>query len=162
ACRRLAPPRVPRQGIRNACGERHHRGESDDDVSSGASAQRSINPSDLYRRGMFRLALRRGALTTRYRRFIVVFAALVSVCGPFLVGTREEAATTLPRRLTDRAFWKLVTDFSEPGGVFCSENLLSNELTFQEVIPDLQKRASPDAVYFGVGPDQNFTYIAAL
>jgi hypothetical protein len=104
-----------------------------------------------------------GAVITRNRPVaIAIVALLLSVFGPLLVGTRQEAATTLPKKLSDRAFWKMITDFSEPGGVFRSENLLSNELTFQEVIPELQKRASRDAVYLGVGPDQNFTYITAL
>ena len=56
----------------------------------------------------------------------------------------------------------MVIDFSEPDGFFRSDNLISNETTFQEVIPELQKRVSPNGVYLGVGPDQNFTYITAL
>src|SRR4030095_14461062 len=45
---------------------------------------------------------------------------------------------------------------------FRSENLVSNESTFQRVIPTLKKQIKPEGVYLGVGPDQNFTYIAAL
>src|SRR4029453_11526115 len=33
---------------------------------------------------------------------------------------------------------------------------------FQTVIPDLLARAKQAGVYLGVGPEQNFTYIAAL
>jgi hypothetical protein len=55
-----------------------------------------------------------------------------------------------------------VETLSEPGGFFRSDNFLSNETTYQEVIPELRKRVSPDGVYVGVGPDQNFTYITAL
>ena len=47
-------------------------------------------------------------------------------------------------------------------GVFRSDNLLSNETSFQYVIPDLLKTAKQGRVYLGVGPEQNFTYIAAL
>lgn len=68
----------------------------------------------------------------------------------------------LPARLTDTDFWALVTDLSEPNGYFQSENYVGNELSFQWVIPDLQKSVKPGGVYMGVGPDQNFTYIAAL
>jgi len=46
--------------------------------------------------------------------------------------------------------------------VFQSENFLSNETGFQAVIPRLVQRTGPDGVYMGVGPEQNFTYIAAL
>jgi hypothetical protein len=64
--------------------------------------------------------------------------------------------------LTDAEFWKLVTDLSEPGGSFRSDNLLSNEVWLQYVIPDLLNVVKPGRVYMGVGPEQNFTYIAAL
>jgi len=70
--------------------------------------------------------------------------------------------TPLPSRLTDAQFWQFVTDVSEAGGYFRSDNFLSNEATFQHVIPDLQQRFSSGGVYLGVGPEQNFTYIAAI
>jgi hypothetical protein len=35
-------------------------------------------------------------------------------------------------------------------------------LWFQYVIPDLVSRAKPGAVYLGVGPEQNYTYMVAL
>ncbi len=80
-----------------------------------------------------------------------------------LVGPRDRvAADTLPKRLSDSTFWKLVTDFSEPDGFFRSDNFISNETTFQDVIPELTKRVSKNRVYLGVGPDQDFTYITAL
>lgn len=68
----------------------------------------------------------------------------------------------LPVRLTDRDFWRLSTDWSEPNGYFRSENLTSNELLFQHVITDLVARTRPGDVYLGVGPEQNYTYIAAV
>ena len=68
---------------------------------------------------------------------------------------------TLPNRLSDQEFWRLSNDFSEPGGYFRSENLVSNEHTFQYVIPALKRRVRPGGVYLGVAPDQNFTYIVA-
>jgi hypothetical protein len=97
----------------------------------------------------------------------VVRRALV---GALLIGVgcfvRPAArAAELPDHLTDQAFWKLSADASEPGGYFRSQditNLTSNELWFQYVIPDLVRRAKPGAVYLGVGPEQNFTYMAAL
>lgn len=68
----------------------------------------------------------------------------------------------LPERLSDRDFWNLINELSEPGGYFRSDNLLSNEVWLQYVIPDLLAVARPGRVYMGVGPEQNFTYIAAL
>jgi hypothetical protein len=71
-------------------------------------------------------------------------------------------AQNLPDRLSDRAFWKLINDVSEPGGYFRSDNFLSNERQYQWVIADLRQITRQNAVYLGVGPEQNFTYIAAL
>jgi hypothetical protein len=51
---------------------------------------------------------------------------------------------------------------SEPDGVFSSDNLLSNELTLSTVAAALAARVKPGGVYLGVGPEQNFTYIAAM
>jgi hypothetical protein len=68
----------------------------------------------------------------------------------------------LPSRLTDAEFWRLVATFSEPNGFFRSDNLVSNETTFQFVIPTLVSTVKPGGVYLGVGPDQNFTYIVAV
>jgi hypothetical protein len=59
-------------------------------------------------------------------------------------------------------FWTLITEFSEPNGFFRSDNLVSNEMVFQHVIPALQQSVTPMSAYVGVGPDQNFTYIAQL
>jgi hypothetical protein len=71
-------------------------------------------------------------------------------------------AKALPVRLSDQAFWKLSKDLSEPDGYFRSENLVSNEHTFQYVVPALKAGARPGGVYLGVAPDQNFTYILAV
>ena len=80
--------------------------------------------------------------------------------GPHLRAAQTTAS--LPARLSDSEFWKLVTDFSEPNGYFQSENFVGNELSFQWVIPELKKNIKPGGVYVGVGPDQNFTYIVGV
>lgn len=72
------------------------------------------------------------------------------------------AQSTIPSQLSDREFWQLVTDVSEPGGYFRSDNFLSNEMGFLYPIPELVRTTKPGGVYLGVGPEQNFTYIAAL
>jgi hypothetical protein len=71
-------------------------------------------------------------------------------------------ADTLPERLTDAEFWRLSEEMSEPNGYFQSDNLVSNEIWFPWVIPDLVSRARTPSVYMGVGPEQNFNYIVAL
>jgi hypothetical protein len=72
-----------------------------------------------------------------------------------------ERASTLPTRLTGAEYWALSTSLSEPDGVFRSQNLVSNELFMQRVIPDLTRMVRPGRAYLGVGPEQNFTYVAA-
>jgi hypothetical protein len=70
-----------------------------------------------------------------------------------------KAADILPSRYTDAEFWRMVTDFSEPGGDYQYENFVSNEISYQEVIPELSRLAKPGGVYLGVASEQNFTYI---
>src|SRR5215831_7023609 len=72
------------------------------------------------------------------------------------------AAEQLPAQLSDEEFWKLSSESSELDGTFRSDNLLSNESYFQFVIPKLNEIATSGRVYMGVGPEQNFTYMAAL
>jgi len=92
--------------------------------------------------------------------FVSLTLALVLSAAPgrAYVAARAE----LPTHLSDQEFWRLIDDFSEPGGYFRSDNLVSNEDTLQFVLPTLTKIVKPGGVYLGVGPDQNFTYIAAL
>ena len=93
----------------------------------------------------------------------VWLAAISVLCVSLLALSGLGAATdTLPSQLTDQEFWKLSTEFSEPDGFFRSDNLLSNEVWLQRVIPDLLNTIKSPSVYMGVGPEQNFTYIAAL
>ena len=88
------------------------------------------------------------------------------VAGVFLLvaATRlgTPARSNLPEALTPEQFWTLSAELSEPGGTFRSENLLSNERMLQHVIPALTRSVRTGTAYLGVGPEQNFTYIAAL
>lgn len=81
-----------------------------------------------------------------------------------LTVSQPRAADTLPAQLSDTAFWKMVegTSFSEPGGFFLLENFSSNEADYATVMPKLIAKARPGGVYLGVGPEQNFHYVASL
>ena len=89
-------------------------------------------------------------------RLALVVASSLCVAAPAV------GAQSFPPKLSDGDFWKLVTDFSEANGYFRSDNFVSNETTYQWVIPDLLHTTKPGGVYLGVGPDQNFTYLVAL
>ncbi len=69
---------------------------------------------------------------------------------------------SLPKELSDSAFWEMMSEFSEPDGYFMYENFHSNERSYQEPIRALKSTVRPGGVYLGVGPEQNFTYIAAI
>jgi hypothetical protein len=103
------------------------------------------------------------SIPTHRRQLAAILATLV-MCASVLFYTygRGVSAKSIPAELGDREFWRLVDEFSEPNGYFRSDNLLSNENAFQHVIPTLQASLPADGVYLGVGPEQNFTYIAAL
>ena len=87
---------------------------------------------------------------------------LLSVTVVLWLSSSLRSADTLPSQLSDEAFWTLIESSSEPGGSFQSENFLSNETGFQMVIPALNQIVKPGGVYMGVGPEQNFSYIAAV
>jgi hypothetical protein len=68
--------------------------------------------------------------------------------------------STLPTALSDREFWRLSEALSEPPGTFSlSDNLLSNE---PHVAENARWLGARSGVYIGVGPEQNFSYIARL
>jgi hypothetical protein len=98
------------------------------------------------------------------RRAAVVLLAFLTIGGLSCrnLSPVAAAADTLPSQLTDEAFWRLITDFSEPNGYFRSDNFLSNERAYQRVIPELQRTLGAGGVYLGVGPEQNFAYLVAL
>jgi hypothetical protein len=96
-----------------------------------------------------------GIVTLRY----VIVAALFAL---LLCPVRARSADSLPSRLDNGSFWKLIADLSEPSGEFQSENLLSNETDFPEVMATLKSTVPSAGVYLGVGPEQNFNYVAAI
>ena len=66
------------------------------------------------------------------------------------------------RALTAAQFAQLVERISEPGGYFDTDNLISNEASYLHVMGRLRKMNVGGGAYIGVGPDQNFSYIAQV
>ena len=90
-------------------------------------------------------------LCIRFARFAVAFAVVAN------------AGAAQPTRLSDAEFWKLVTDISEPGGYFrITDNFTSNEREVGQLFSMLRSSGVAGGVYMGVGPEQNFTYIASI
>ena len=67
-----------------------------------------------------------------------------------------------PQLEREAPFSARIGALSEPGGSFDTDNLISNELSHLEVVPGLIERGVTGGAYVGVGPDQNFSYIARI
>ena len=76
------------------------------------------------------------------------------VASGLLLPARGQLVSTSP-------FARQIRDVSESGGSFDTDNLISNERSYLHVIRALKQPGIAGGVYIGVGPDQNFSYIAA-
>ena len=89
-----------------------------------------------------------------------------AVCGLLLMATTAlaqrpgEAPSTT--RTVDTTFAATVARLSEPAEFFDTDNLISNESSYLHVIPRLRALGVRGGAYIGVGPDQNYSYIAAI
>ena len=78
-------------------------------------------------------------------------AALAWSCG----GYAQERVPSTP-------FAETIRVLSEPGGYFDTDNLISNERSYLHVLDALARIGVTGGAYIGVGPDQNFSYIAQI
>jgi len=67
-----------------------------------------------------------------------------------------------PEALPAAEFARLIRELSEEGGFFPSDNFTSNESSYLTVIDKLRSLGATGGAYIGVGPEQNFTYIAKI
>jgi hypothetical protein len=82
---------------------------------------------------------------------LVAVAALAGYGATFRQGTQARGP-----------FAAQIAALSEPDGYFDTDNLISNERSYLEVLPELERRSVRGGAYIGVGPDQNFSYIAHI
>ena len=59
-------------------------------------------------------------------------------------------------------FARMVREFSEEDGFFRSDNFISNETSYLHVVDKMHDLDASGGAYIGVGPEQNFTYIAKV
>ena len=64
--------------------------------------------------------------------------------------------------LSQKEFASAVINLSEPTAFFDSDNYISNETGYLHILPGLERLGVKGGVYIGVGPEQNFTYIARI
>lgn len=87
--------------------------------------------------------------------------ALTAWLVPALAGAQTQEARQAST-LSDEEFQALIQELSESPGFFPTDNLITNETSLLHVVPFLDAIRSPGLAYVGVGPDQNFSYIASL
>ena len=76
-----------------------------------------------------------------------------------LLGLARAGGTAGQARST---FASQIEALSEPDGYFDTDNLISNERSYLQVLPELERADVRGGAYIGVGPDQNFSYIAGI
>ena len=102
------------------------------------------------------------SITLGTARAIVAAFSLLAVSG---VGLARGVATRGIQVVTirdDTTFAGTVARLSEPPGYFDSDNLISNETSYLHAVTHLRNGGVRGGAYIGVGPDQNFSYIAAI
>lgn len=75
---------------------------------------------------------------------------------------RATASQPAESALTVEQFAALSAKLSEPNGYFDTDNLISNEASYLHVLGKLRQMKVTGGAYLGVGPDQNFSYIAQV
>jgi hypothetical protein len=85
--------------------------------------------------------------------------ALLAACAFTWIAS---AQSSLPSALSAAEAASLSQMLSEPQGPFFSDNLVSNELSFLQVLPELSAKGTTGHAYIGVGPEQNFSFMSVL
>jgi len=95
------------------------------------------------------------------RKSIYGASLLALIFGAVFLQNRLDAplAAAADIQVSPAQFAQYIEELSEPEGYFDTDNFISNETSYQHVIPELRRVARPGFVYLGVGPDQNFAYI---
>ncbi|HSE38640.1 MAG TPA: hypothetical protein VLG74_15170 [Blastocatellia bacterium] len=96
-----------------------------------------------------------------WRRLLPAVAlGLTLLVTPRPIARSNQPQQHLPESLAAAEFSRLIRDVSEEGGYFFSDNLISNETPYLTVVDKLRQLGATGGAYIGVGPEQNFTYIA--
>jgi len=99
----------------------------------------------------------------RWQRLLLACLALALIIAPLAsAGQLISRYHARPEGLTAAEFARLITDLSEEGGYFRSDNFTSNETSYLHVVDKLRELGTTGGAYIGVGPEQNFTYIAKV
>jgi hypothetical protein len=92
----------------------------------------------------------------------LLVAAPVACGGQVAEHQRSTAPSWTAPQLSTSDFGSLVERLSEQGGFFDTDNLISNESSYLHVVGAIHESGLRGGVYIGVGPDQSFSYMAAI
>ena len=80
----------------------------------------------------------------------------------FYSGCTSKISTDESLALSNDSFAETIATLSEPSAFFDSDNIISNEISYLHILDTMDKIGVHGGVYIGVGPDQNFTYLARI
>ena len=91
----------------------------------------------------------------------------ILVCGCLLGSVSSSPSGQKARRnstgtIPAAEFSRLIQEFSEEGGFFFSDNFISNETAYPYILGKFKELGLSGGAYIGVGPEQNFNYIAKI
>ncbi len=98
-------------------------------------------------------------ISLRLHRLLLALV-LPTLCTTFALA--QAATAKQPESLAAAEFSRLSQTMSEEGGYFRSDNFTSNETAYLTVLDKLKQMGASGGAYIGVGPEQNFTYIAKI
>jgi hypothetical protein len=96
------------------------------------------------------------------RRLVLFTLAIPLLLSPAPSSCRRADGPSSPHRLSREEFADFIRELSEGGGYFWSNNYISNETSYLHVLDSLERLEVASGAYVGVGPNQNFTYIANI
>ncbi len=100
-------------------------------------------------------------MTARIRN--LVWTALViamAACTSRAAERPSTAQKSAVQAVAQTDFARLIERLSESGGFFDTDNLISNEQSYLHVLGKMREMGVTGGAYLGVGPGQNFSYIA--
>jgi hypothetical protein len=120
--------------------------------------------SRILREGHFSFSLLpaqgQGGARLRLARLTLLLSLIFAVTSPAL--SQQSSKQSSVESIPIAEFSRMIREFSEDGGYFMSDNFTSNETSYLHVVDKLKELGVTGGAYIGVGPEQNFTYIAKI
>ncbi len=93
---------------------------------------------------------------------LTLLLSLIFAASPAFSQATSSSKQNSLESLPTAEFSRIIREFSEEGGYFMSDNFTSNETSYLHVVDKLRELGVTGGAYIGVGPEQNFTYIAKV